>query len=287
LTEKDNKSTIREGISTEASFPTIMKILVTNDDGIDSPGIWALADALRKVSTVVVSAPHQEQSGAGSSIHLRQPIQVNEVKSRLSGVTAYSIKGTPVDSVIIATKFLFDDGIDLVVAGINNGPNIGNDVFVSGTVNAAFQGYLRGISSLAVSVAAYDNPHLEPAAKIATQLAISIKNGELPPGIFLNVNSPDLPLEKIRGIEITKLSNQSCCENIVHDDPDGNQNSKVAFYRILRNKNSWQKNPGSDVWALEQNNFSLTLLPDNCEIDSLRSCLECMVPAIYDRLRKQ
>jgi 5'-nucleotidase len=286
LTEKDNKSTIRERNFTEALFPTIMKILVTNDDGIDSPGLWALADALQEVGTVVVAAPHQEQSGVGSSIHLRRPIQVNELKSRLGGVTAYSIEGTPVDSVIIATKFLLDGITDLVVAGINNGPNIGNDVFVSGTVNAAFQGYLRGLPSMAVSVAAYDNPHLEPAAKIATQLAISIKNGELPPGTFLNVNSPDLPLEKIGGIEITKLSNQSCCENIERDNQSSNRNSKRAFYRILRNKNSWQKIPGSDVWALEQNNFSVTPLPNNCENGSLHSCLECLAPAIYNRLRK-
>ena len=204
-----------------------MKVLVTNDDGIDAPGLWAAVRELHQVAEVAVVAPKQEQSGRGASITLAHSIKVNEVESELNGLEAYTTEGTPADCVIVGIKSLFPGKIDLVVSGINRGPNIGHDIFVSGTVGAAVQGYLRGIPSLAVSLDAYEDLNFDSAARLVALLAAEIKNGELPQEIFLNINLPNLPREEILGIEITKLSRQSYCDVVEKvDDCEG------ACYRI-------------------------------------------------------
>ncbi len=255
-----------------------MKILVTNDDGIDAPGLWAAVRELQKVGDVKVIAPQWEQSGGGTSITLRQPIKVNKVESRLRRVEAYSTEGTPADCVIIGIRSLFPEGIDLVISGVNRGPNLGYDVFVSGTVGAALQGYLRGIPSLAISVNAYEGLDFEAATKLAALLAAKIKDETLPREILLNVNLPNLPPEKILGIEVTELSKQSYCDTVEKD-----QNSKEEYYRIKRNnKDMYYANHGIDIWALQLNRISITPLLNSFADNSLHESLQRLAPVIFD-----
>ena len=144
-----------------------MIILVTNDDGILADGLWALVVELKKIGPVVVVAPAEERSGVGTAVTLRQPLRVQSVTPLIPEVEAYSVDGTPADSVILALGKLATNRIDLVVSGINNGPNLGEDVFISGTVGAALQGYLHGLPALAVSMDAVNSPYLEGVAKLA------------------------------------------------------------------------------------------------------------------------
>ena len=114
-----------------------MKILVTNDDGISSPGLWALAESLKEIGEVVVVAPDRQQSGVGSSVTLHHAVRMAPTMFNREGIKSYAVEGTPGDSVILATEKLVEGKIDLLVSGINTGSNLGNDVFVSGTVGAA------------------------------------------------------------------------------------------------------------------------------------------------------
>jgi len=256
-----------------------MKILVTNDDGIDAPGLQVVARELQKVGQVIVVAPQQEQSGVGTSISLRQPIKVNRLEPWWKRIEVYSVEGTPSDSAIIATQSLFPGEIDLVVSGINRGPNIGHDIFVSGTVGAALQGYLHGIPSMAISINAYENLNFDVAARLASLLAAKIKEEVLPQKILLNVNLPNLPLSEIASIEITRLSQQSYCDRV-----ERKLNSEEEHYRIMRSnkRNLHYRNPGDDLWALQQNRISITPLPDGSVSNSLQHCLQDLAPAIYD-----
>ncbi len=258
-----------------------MKILATNDDGIDAPGLWAAVKELQKVGEVKVVAPQWEQSGGGASITLRQPVKVNKVDSRLRGVEAYAMEGTPADCVIIGIRSLFPEKIDMLVSGINRGANMGYDVFVSGTVGAALQGHLHGIPSLATSVNAYEDLDFEAAAKLAALLAAKIKDGTLPKEILLNINLPNLPPKKILGVEVTELSKQSYCDTVEKE-----QNSKEEHYHIKHNsKDTYHINQGSDIWALQLNRISITPLLNGFIDNSLQACLQRLTPLLHDELR--
>jgi len=257
-----------------------MKTLVTNDDGVNAAGLWVVVKELQRVGPVAVVAPQQEQSGSGTSISLRQCITVKRVEPQLEGVETYSVEGTPSDGVIIAIKSLFPGDINLVVSGINRGPNMGHDVFVSGTVGAAFQGYLHGISSLAISVNAYEGLDFAVGARLAALLAAKIRDGILPQGNLLNVNLPNLALNEISGVEITTLSKQNYCDIVERE-----LSSEVECYRIKRSRDSFQSSVGSDVGALQLNRISITPLPDGKIPTSLRGRLQTLAPTIYRELR--
>lgn len=256
-----------------------MEILVTNDDGVDAPGLWVVVKELQRVGRVAVVAPQQERSGSGTSISLRQSIRVKRVEPQLEGVESYSVEGTPSDGVIIAVKSLFPGDINLIVSGINRGPNIGHDVFVSGTVGAAFQGYLHGISSLAISVNAYEGLNFTVGARLAALLAAKIRDGIVPEGNLLNVNLPNLALSEIGGVEITTLSKQNYCDIVERE-----LSSEVECYRIKRSQDSFHSNVGSDVYALQLNRISITPLPDGNVPISLRRRLQTLAPALYSEL---
>jgi 5'-nucleotidase len=234
-----------------------LKILVTNDDGVHSEGLWAVVKELKEVGKVIVVAPDRDQSGVGTAVTLRHPLRLTEMKAPISGIKAYFVEGTPGDSVILAIKFAIKDKVDLVVSGINEGPNLGNDVFISGTIGGALQGYFYGIPSIAISVAAFDGLHFDVAARMAKMLAVGFQKGVLPRKLLLNVNLPNLPQEKIEGIEITKLGERSYTDSI-NQGHDG----KRDYYWIVRGVPEWGVSPGTDVWALEQNRISITSFPD-------------------------
>jgi len=232
-----------------------MKILVTNDDGIFAQGLWTLVKALKKIAQVIVVAPHEEQSGIGTAVTLRHPLRMQRAKPLVPEVETYSVEGTPADSVILALAKLAKNKIDLVVSGINHGPNLGDDVLISGTVGAALQGYLHGFHAVAISIDAWEDPYFDAAAELAVLLAKRIESHPLPANIFLNVNLPNLPPSQIRGLEITHLANISHT-NTVKEENDG----KEGFYQLIRQRIDKAADNKTDVWAIEQGNISITPL---------------------------
>ena len=235
-----------------------MRILVTNDDGIFAPGLWTLVKELKNIAQVVVVAPDREQSAIGTAVTLRQPLRVQRVRPLVPEVETYSVEGTPADSVILALGKLVKNKIDLVISGINQGPNLGDDVLISGTVGAALQGYLRGLPALAISVAAADSLYLDNAARLATLLAKKIDSNSLPTNIFLNINLPSLPLVKIKGVKITRLASGSYT-NTVEERFDGQR----EYYWVVRQKTNTDADRKTDIWAIEQGNISITPLHTN------------------------
>ena len=234
-----------------------MKILVTNDDGLLAEGLWILVKELKNVTDVVVVAPDRQQSGIGTAITLKKTLRVQEVKPVVPGVEAYSVEGTPADSVILALEKLAKDEIALVISGINPGPNLGHDVLVSGTVGAALQGYLRGLPALAISVFPTDDRlYLDDAAKVAALLAKRIFAKALPANIFLNINLPALPLDKIRGVKVTRLVN----EGHIYTSEEGHNGTQEYYCLVPQKKLNRGKDKMTDVWAVKQGNISITPL---------------------------
>lgn len=232
-----------------------MTILVTNDDGIHAKGLWALVAALKEIGEVVVVAPDREQSAVGTSVTLHQPLRAKEIKPLVEGVKTYSVEGTPGDCVILGLGHLIQGEVNLVAAGINEGANLGDDVLISGTVAAAFQGHLNGIPSMAISVGALEDIYTEPAARLATLLARKIEAHPILKETLLNINLPNLPLDQIEGIEVTQLGRRSY-KDLIKEGHDG----KRTYYWIVRGNAQWQYDEGTDVWALSKHRISITPL---------------------------
>ncbi len=235
-----------------------MKILVTNDDGILAQGLWVLVKELSHIAQVVAVAPDRECSAIGTAVTLHQPLRVQKVRPLLPEIETYSVQGTPADSVILALGKLVKGKVDLVISGINQGKNLGQDVLISGTVSAALQGYLRGFPAFAISA---NSLYLDNAAKLAVLLAKRIASNALPDDIFLNINLPDLPLAEISGVEITRLASNSHTDT-VEEGHDG----KRAYYWLVRQRINKEAAEKTDMWAIQQGNVSITPLhtyPDN------------------------
>ena len=241
-----------------------MKILVINDDGIRSAGLWAAVRALRRVGEVVVVAPAREQSGVGASLTLHSPVKVtpwtpdDEFQDESDGVhtvTAYSAEGTPGDCCILALETL-TTGVDLVVSGINSGSNTGWDVMVSGTVGGAVQGFNRGRNTIAVSVGSVTSPRYEVAGRLLEGLARRLSEREGEP-LFLNLNVPSVAPDLVKGIRATKLGGLSYRESVRLESSDGD----AKLYRIARNRPGNQTQAeDSDIVALRNNYVSITPL---------------------------
>ena len=195
----------------------LMNILVTNDDGINSEGLWQLVRELKEIARVTVVTPESERSAIGTAVSLLQSVKVQKIKSSVDGVTAYTVDGTPSDCVILALGKLISEPVDLVVSGINDGNNQGEDVYISGTVGGALQGYFRGSSAVAISAPRHCHDGMVTAATATARLAELIMAARLSSRIFLNVNVPDLPQNGISGIKITRLARTSHI-NTVYDD---------------------------------------------------------------------
>jgi 5'-nucleotidase len=232
-----------------------VKILVTNDDGIHSEGLWTLVRELKKIATITVVTPDSERSAIGTAVSLFQPLQVEEVNPAVNGVTAYTVDGTSSDCVILGHGKLATD-IDMVVAGINPGPNYGEDVFISGTVGAAMQGFTRGLPALSASSASFsgDRDSLEAGAKAAAALVQRLA-AENFPRVFLNLNVPELPLDEVKDIKLTRLARSSHI-NTVTEDNDG----AVKQYRMIRERLVGAEAEGTDIQAVIQGKMSLTPL---------------------------
>ena len=178
-------------------------ILVSNDDGIDAAGIVALVTALRDVGTVAVVAPFEEQSAVGHAITVRDPMRVHPWPFA-DDVWARAVTGTPADCVKIAVQKLLPRRPDLVVSGINHGPNTAVNVLYSGTVSAATEATVLGVPAIAVSHDAWRPDSFEAAGDVAARLAARVLADGLPPGVLLNVNVPDLALDALAGVRVTR-----------------------------------------------------------------------------------
>ena len=234
-----------------------MRILITNDDGIRSRGLWAAVEALQGAGQVFVVAPDREQSGVGASLTLHSPIRAREVVPEVNGGTnnikAYSVEGTPADSCVLALERLVGP-VDLVVSGINQGSNLGEDIVVSGTVGAALQGYVRGYPSMAVSVAAVRDTRFDVAAAFLGLLGDRLAEGAILPRCLINVNIPNEPLSKIEGLNVTRLGGRTFGESV----KEGND-GRHEYYWISRDKPiSQDTSEDTDTWALRHNQISIT-----------------------------
>jgi len=223
-------------------------------------------------------APDRDQSGAGTAVTLRHPLRMIEIRAPLDDVTAYSVEGTPADSVILAIRHILKDGVDLVVSGINEGPNLGDDVYISGTVGAALQGFFYGIPALAFSIAAFGSLYFDIGARLAKLMVKEIVDKGLSRRMLLNVNLPNLPREKLEGIEITRLGEREYADRI-----EPGHDGKRQYHWIMRGKSEWRSISGTDICTLEQNKISVTPLFGNPD-GSSRELLKSLAPELFRKL---
>lgn len=227
-----------------------MRILVSNDDGVHAEGIRALSEALAACGEVIVVAPDRNRSGASHSLTLEVPLRV----TRIAETGYHAVKGTPTDCVHLAVNELVRPEPDMVVAGINHGANLGDDVIYSGTVAAATEGRHLGFPSLAISLVG--KTHFATAAHYAAQLVKGMMVHPLPADQILNVNVPDLPLDQIKGSRVTRLGNRHRAESVIcSEDPRGQ-----PIYWIGPPGSQQDAGEGTDFAAIEQGYVSITPL---------------------------
>lgn len=257
-----------------------MKILVCNDDGIYSEGLWELVAELKKVADVSVVAPDRDQSGSGTSITLRHPLRMRDIKSPVKGVIAHSVEGTPADGVILALRLILKESVDLVVSGINEGPNLGDDVYVSGTVGAALQGFFYGIPALAFSIAAFGDLHFDVTARLARIMVSELQDKGVPDRMLWTINLPNLTIDKLEGIEVTRLGERKYVDRV-----EPGHDGKREYHWIMRGKPEWKVTPGTDIWAVEKNRISVTPLFGDAN-GSSRELLKKIAPEVFKKLLK-
>jgi 5'-nucleotidase len=180
-----------------------MNILITNDDGIHAPGIYHLKNALEKIAKVLVVAPDVERSAVGHAITLSDPLRVYSVEKE-GKFFGYAVNGTPADCVKLGLKCLFKRKADLVVSGINLGPNTAINIIYSGTVSAAAEAVIMGVPGLAISIASFQVHEYDYACTLANTLSEKIFKHGLPEGTLLNVNVPAIKPDQIRGVVVTR-----------------------------------------------------------------------------------
>lgn len=228
-----------------------MRILLSNDDGYFAPGLAALAEALSPFGEVVVVAPERDRSGASNSLTLDRPLTVRKTANGFSYVN-----GTPTDCVHLAVTGLLERLPDMVVSGINEGANMGDDTIYSGTVAAATEGFLLGIPSFAVSLTSKSGRHYATAARIAAQMVERFRVDPIPQPVLLNVNVPDVPFEELAGLSITRLGKRHKAQPAVLSlDPRGN-----VVYWVGAAGNAQDDGEGTDFHAVAQNRVSVTPL---------------------------
>ncbi|NOX97408.1 MAG: 5'/3'-nucleotidase SurE [Nitrospirae bacterium] len=232
-----------------------MKILLTNDDGINSLGIYALYQELKKIGQVSIVAPETEQSAVGHAITLSNPLRVREIY-RDGSFYGYSVNGTPADCVKLGALVIFKEPPDIVVSGINLGPNLGIDIIYSGTVSAATEGTVLGFPSLAISLGTRRDPDYSFAAAFTKGLCLKVKEKGLPPGILLNVNIPAISCAEIKGVKISRQGKSRFKDTFEkRRDPRGN-----VYYWLTGEIVREEENEEADTKAVDGNYVSITPL---------------------------
>jgi 5'-nucleotidase len=228
-----------------------VRILISNDDGYQSPGLQVLAVALARLGEVTVVAPDRDRSGASNSLTLTVPLRARRMDNGY-----LCVEGTPTDCVHLAITGLLEVEPDLVVAGINHGPNLGDDVIYSGTVAAATEGRFLGLPAMAVSIDSHEPRHLDTAARIAARLVENLPRGVFGASVILNVNVPDVPYERIVGLAATRLGHRHKAEPVTRaTDPRGR-----TVYWVGPAGPEQDAGPGTDFHALRNGHVSVTPL---------------------------
>jgi 5'-nucleotidase len=232
-----------------------VRILLTNDDGISAPGIQALWKSLAEIGDVAVVAPTSERSATSQAITVHHPIRVDEYCIDQPNVCGWRIDGTPTDCVKIAVEALLDAPPDIVVSGVNHGPNLGTDVLYSGTVSAAIEGAMYGLPAVAFSLNSWQSQDFTAAANFAKRLVTTVlEKKSLPPHTLLNVNVPAVPERDIKGVKVTKLGVVQYA-NIFERrlDPRGR-----TYYWMGGSIVDSQNSPDSDVAAVKEGYITVT-----------------------------
>jgi 5'-nucleotidase len=231
-----------------------MKILLTNDDGIYSEGIQILKKQLDNIAEVTVIAPDRERSTIGHAMTLRKPLRIRKVKIN-GNFWEFSLEGTPADCVIIGLlEIMKEEKPDLIVSGINRGPNLGDDIFYSGTVSAAVEGAMRNVPSLAVSIAGFEDFKFESTALFTRKIASNLMKNNLPSNLVLNINFPNIDYEEIKGVGITRHGKRIYQDEvkIIHD-PQG-----TTHYWLGGDLPKGKVEPDTDFEAIYNNKVSIT-----------------------------
>lgn len=248
-----------------------MRVLITNDDGVSSPGLVALVRAFAGAADTYVVAPEHERSATGHAITLHKPLRAHPAEIPGSRVRAWATNGTPADCVALGILDLLEGRRpDVVLSGINVGPNMGRDLTYSGTVSGAMEGAIFGIPSVAVSIGAFRNPIFAVAAEFAVHLAREILTRRLPDDTLLNVNVPNLPKEEIRGIAITRQGTKRYVSRLEkRTDPRGR-----VYYWLTGGPAPLPDEEGTDSWALAQGRISITPIGLDLTDGGLRQAVE-------------
>lgn len=228
-----------------------MRILLSNDDGYFAPGLSALADALGDLGDVVVVAPEQNRSGASNSLTLDRPLFLKKAANGF-----HFVNGTPTDCVHLAVTGMLDSLPDIIVSGINNGANMGDDTIYSGTVAAATEGYLLGIPSIAISLTSFEGRNFASAGLVARQLVERFIRQPMKDPILLNVNVPDIPYSELKGMEVTRLGRRHKAEPVVKTVSPRHE----TLYWIGAAGAAADAGPGTDFNAVERGCVSITPL---------------------------
>lgn len=229
-----------------------MRILVSNDDGVTAPGLMMLANELTAIAQVEVVAPDRNHSGASNSLTLHAPLRTRQLDNGY-----HCVEGTPTDCVHLALSGLLIDPVDIVISGINQGANLGDDILYSGTVAAAMEGRTLGLPALAVSLIGRENPqHYQTAAVIIRDLVLKLRKSFISAQTILNINVPDLPLDQIKGMQVTRLGVRHKAEPVIKaEDPRGR-----AMYWIGLPGAEADSSLGTDFHAVNQGYVSITPL---------------------------
>jgi 5'-nucleotidase len=228
-----------------------MNILLSNDDGVQAPGLLVLARALEQIAAVTVVAPDRNRSGASNSLTLDNPLRLRRLENNF-----ISVEGTPTDCVHLALTGLLEQIPDMVVSGINAGSNLGDDVFYSGTVAAAMEGRFLGLPAIAFSLAGSSFQHYATAAEVAQQLVLRLRTESLPAKTILNVNVPDVPFSELRGYAVTRLGTRHLAEKAMPaTDPRGQ-----PIYWISPAGPEEDAGIGTDFYAINNQQVSITPL---------------------------
>jgi 5'-nucleotidase len=253
-----------------------MRILLTNDDGIYAPGIFALYESLKTDYDVHVVAPEAEMSAVGHAITLSHPLRVQEVK-RNGTFFGYAITGTPADCVKIAVQELLERPPDIILSGINLGANVGVNILYSGTVSAATEGAFLGFRSAAISLNTRENPDFRFAARFSKEIIRFMTETDVRSRTALNVNIPAVSPEKITGVCITRQGTarfKECFER--RNDPRGN-----IYYWLSGETPVEDSNPDTDSVALKENKITITPVHYDLTCDEeLKRLKACVLPSL-------
>ncbi len=246
-----------------------MRILLSNDDGYFAPGLTILADHIKKIADITVVAPERNRSGASNSLTLDRPLTVRKAHNGF-----YFVNGTPTDCVHLALTGLMDEAPDMVISGINDGANMGDDTIYSGTVAAAMEGYLLGIPSFAISMSQHSANYFETAARVTLQLVERYQKNQFPPPLLLNVNVPDIPFDELKGIRITRLGKRHKAEPVIKSQTPRGE----TVYWVGAAGDAQDAGEGTDFFAIRHNQVSVTPLQadltDRHQLASLKNWLD-------------